>query len=103
MVVLAFIGDAEPDHYLVQEFRFGQYFPNGRKIVPRVKDQLVFTGPKLIFRQQGLITAPVIVGHRAAKMVVTVVDPVQLDPDTGGRAPVSGIQYMRGKKSHWSP
>ena len=100
MVMLAFIGDAETDHNLVQEFRFRQCFPDGREIVPRMKDQLVITGPELIFRQQGLIAAPIIVGRRAAEMVAAIVDTVQVDPYTSGGTPVGGIQYMRGKKSH---
>ena len=100
MVMLAFIGDAETDHYLVQEFWLRQCFPTGREIVPHMKDQLVITGPELFFRQQGLITAPIIVGRRAAQMVAAIVDTVQVDPYTGGGTPVGGIQYMRGKKSH---
>ncbi len=100
MVMLAFIGDAEANHYLVQKFRFRQYFPKGRKIVPSMKDQLVFTGTELVFRQQGLITAPIIVGRRAAEMVAAIVDTVQVDPYTSGGMPVGSIQYMCGKKSH---
>jgi hypothetical protein len=65
-----------------------------------MKDQLVFTGPELIFRQQGLIAAPIIVGRRAVHMVAAIVDTVQVDPDTGGGTAVGGIQYMCGKKSH---
>ena len=100
MVVLTFISDAEADHYLVKKFRFRQCFPAGREIVPRMKDQLVFTGTELVFRQQGLIAAPIVVGRRATQMVAAVVDTVQVDPYTRGRTPVGGIQYMRGKKSH---
>ena len=100
MVMLAFIGDAETDHYVVQKSRFRQCFPNGREIVPRMKNQLVFTGPEFVFRQQGLIAAPIIVGRRAVEMVAAIINTVQLDPDACGGTPVGGIQYMRGKKSH---
>jgi len=100
MVVLVFISDAESDHYLVQKFRFRQSLHDGREIVPHLKHQLVFTGPELIFRQQGLIAAPIVIGRRATEMVAAVVDTVQINPYTNSRSPVSGIQYMRGKKSH---
>jgi len=100
MVVLAFIGDAETDHYLVQKFRFLQCFPDGRKIVPCMKDQLVFTGTELVYRQQRIITTSIIIGCRAAQMVAALVDTVQVDPYTSGRTPVGGIQNMRSKKSH---
>ena len=98
--MLAFISHAETDHHLVEEFRLRQCFPEGREIVPCMKDQLVFTGTELVFRQQGLIATPILVGGRAAEMMAAVVDTVQVNPYTGGRTPVGGIQYMRGKKSH---
>ena len=100
MVMLAFIGNAETDRHLVQEFRFRHCFPEGCEIVSRVKDQFVLTGAELVFRQQGLIATPILVGRCAAEMMEAVVDTVQINPHTGGRTPVGGIQYMRGKKSH---
>ena len=100
MVVLAFIGDAETDHYPVQKFRFRQWFPDSREIIPRMKDQLVFAGTEFIFRQQGLIATPILVGRRAAELVAAIVNTVQVDPHSSGGTPVGGIQYMRSKKSH---
>lgn len=100
MVMLTFIGNTKTNHNLVQEFGLRQTYSGGRVIVPGTKNQLIFTDTEFIFRQQRLGAAAIAIGRRAADESTATVETVQLDQHTCGRAPVGGIEYMCGKKSH---
>jgi DNA-binding GntR family transcriptional regulator len=100
MEALRCISHAEPQNDSIEEWRLRQRNPCRAKVIPYLKDDFVLPSVESITFKQGAVAATICIRLRHAhSLSLVIVDALQRDGNTGGRAPVRSVQHMCRKFS----
>ena len=101
MVIRRCVRQSEADHYMVQEWRIGEFGSGAAKVIPGVKGQLVNSGLHVFAREQRLGGAAITVGCSGAQMQPFAASQyMQIDDYATGGLSARSIQHVRRQAAH---